>query len=65
VLYQLSYSHRFVTIIATGMGAVRRGNCADEFKTDLMAAHADVLESHGAQADGVEKILGVHDHRAF
>ena len=31
----------------------------------LVASDADVFESHGAQADRIEKILGVDDHWTF
>ena len=30
----------------------------------LVAAYADVFESHGAEADGVEQVFGVHDEWA-
>jgi hypothetical protein len=33
--------------------------------TDRLSAHAHVLESHGAQARGVEQVLGVDDDRAL
>jgi hypothetical protein len=29
----------------------------------LAAAYADVFESHGAEADGVEQVFGVHNQR--
>ena len=33
MLYRLSYSHRFLTIIATGVRAVRRAGCVRELRT--------------------------------
>jgi hypothetical protein len=50
VLYQLSYSHRFLAIIATEVRAVRTElSVVRVSKKSLVAADTDVLESHGAQ----------------
>ena len=51
MLYQLSYSHRFSSIIATGVRAVRgAGRVVQTSEISLVPADADILESHGAQA---------------
>ena len=42
------------------LGRTGEGGCPH---VGLTAAYADVFESHGAEADGVEQVLGIHDER--
>jgi hypothetical protein len=50
VLYQLSYSHRFVTDYSNWGESCQTGHLVLwGGEKCLTAAHADVLESHGAQ----------------
>jgi hypothetical protein len=49
VLYQLSYSHRFVTDYSNWDESCQKGRFVLwGGEKCLVAAHADVLESHGA-----------------
>jgi hypothetical protein len=60
VLYQLSYSHRFLSDYSNWGESCQK--CGEGvWQRNLVAAHAYVLESHGAQAGGVENILGIDD----
>jgi hypothetical protein len=60
VLCQLSYSHRNLMIIAI---ARTRGTARGEWPLD--SSDADVFEAQGAQAGGVEQVLGIDDDRSF
>jgi hypothetical protein len=46
-----------------GTASLRMTAGIRESRRRSAAAYADVFEAHGAQADGVEQVFGIHDQR--